>query len=220
MHEGRLELQGQRLGHRHPRLVEKVGSAELLGVERIVEGTGRICHHRDEHHKQKDMGDVELPHPVVDADPSYHETLALHGATVHDAGGVAGDEDEHLGRVREHHRLERKLRQDIVGEVIDEDAKKGEAAEKIKPEVALHSRRTARDAHNLFPVTSLDRHQRGGRFAPAWNHNPVVLKGIHDSLTFFCKSRAVTVFIRHLPFSFKHRSLKTHLSGIGLLFTV
>ena len=170
MHEGWLELQGQCLGHRHARLVEKVGSAELLGVERVVEGTGRVCHHRDEHHEQKDVGDVELPHPVVDAYPGNHETLALHGATVHYAGGVAGDQDEHLGRVREHHRLERKLRQNIVGEVIDEDTEKGEATEKIKPEVALHNRRTARDAHRITPSKDLPRVSKSSpnsQFRPA-----------------------------------------------------
>jgi hypothetical protein len=78
--------------------------------------------------------------------------------------------------------LERKLRHEIVGEVIDEDAEEGEAAEKINPQVALHSRRTARDAHNYFRVTSLDHHQHGGWFASAWDHNPVGLKGIHAFL--------------------------------------
>ena len=76
-----------------------------------------------------------------------------------------------------HHRLERKLRHDIVRQVVDEDAEEREAAEKIKPEVARHGRRTARDAHNLFRVTS--RHQHGGRFASAWDRNPVVLRGTH-----------------------------------------
>jgi hypothetical protein len=47
--------------------------------------------------------------------------------------------------------LERKLRQDIVREVIDEDAEKREAAEKIKPEVALGGRRTARGTHLMNP---------------------------------------------------------------------
>jgi hypothetical protein len=73
--------------------------------------------------------------------------------------------------------LQRKLRQDIVGEVIDEDAEEGEAAEKIKPEIALRGRRTAGGAHSLLPVTSLDGDQHGGRYGPAWAHNPVVLRG-------------------------------------------
>jgi hypothetical protein len=78
--------------------------------------------------------------------------------------------------------LERKLRHEIVGEVIDENTEERKAAEKIDPEIALHNRRTARDAHNYFPVTSPDHHHHDGWFASAWDHNPVVLKGIHAFL--------------------------------------
>src|SRR5438034_10476664 len=105
------------------------------------------------------MGDVELPHPVVDAHSSHQKTLALHGATVHHAGGVAGDQDEHLGRVGKHHRLKRKIRQDVVRHVVDEHAEESKAAEKIKAEVALGGRRTGRGGHDLFRVTSIDRYQ-------------------------------------------------------------
>ena len=113
------------LDHRHAGLVEKIGSAELLGVERFVEGTGGVCHHRHEYHEQKDVGDVELPHSVVHAYPGNNETLTLHGATVHHAGGIAGDQDEDLGSIGEHHRLKRKLRQNVVREVIDERCRRG-----------------------------------------------------------------------------------------------
>jgi hypothetical protein len=61
--------------------------------------------------------------------------------------------------------------------LINEDTEKGEATEKIKPEVALYGRRTAGDAHNLFPITALDRHQNSGRLASAGGHDPVVLRG-------------------------------------------
>jgi hypothetical protein len=71
------------------------------------------------------VGDVKLPQSVVHADPSNKETLTLHGATVHHAGGIAGDQDEDLGSIGEHHRLKRKLRQDVVREVIEEDAEEG-----------------------------------------------------------------------------------------------
>jgi hypothetical protein len=78
--------------------------------------------------------------------------------------------------------LERKLRDEIVGEVIDENTEERETPEKINPEVPLHSRRTARDAHNYFTVTSPDHHQHDGWFASAWDHNSVVLKSIHAFL--------------------------------------
>ena len=60
--------------------------------------------------------------------------------------------------------------------------KRARPRKKIKPEVALHDRRTARDAHNYLPVTSLDHHQHGGWLASAWDYNPAVLKGIHAFL--------------------------------------
>ena len=132
-------------------LVEKIGGAKLLGVERFVEGTLGVGHHPQEYHEQKYVGDVELPQSVVHADPSNKETLTLHGATVHHAGGIAGDQDEDLGSIGEHHRLKRKLRQDVVREVIEEDAEEGKTAEEIKPEIALHSRRITCDGHQITP---------------------------------------------------------------------
>jgi hypothetical protein len=66
VHEFWLELQGQRLDHRQTRLLEKVGRAELLGVDRVIEAIDQVRHRRHELHEQKDVGDVELPHPVID----------------------------------------------------------------------------------------------------------------------------------------------------------
>src|SRR5262245_54673762 len=101
---------------------------------------------------------------MVNTDAGDDETLALHSPTIHHAGGQAGDQDEHFGRVGEHQRLQCKLRYEIVGEMIDENTEEREAAEKIDPKVAPHSRWTARDAHNYFPVTSSDHHQHDGWF--------------------------------------------------------
>jgi formate dehydrogenase assembly factor FdhD len=84
------------------------------------------------------MRDVKLPDSMVNAQPRYQKTLALHGAAVYHAGCISGDENENLGRVGEHNRLNGELGQNIIGEVIDENAKEGEAAKKIKPEVTLH----------------------------------------------------------------------------------
>jgi hypothetical protein len=68
------------------------------------------------------------------------EALPLHGPPVDHARGVPGDQDEHLGRVAEHHGLERELRHHVVREVVDEDGEEGEAAEKIEPQVASRFR--------------------------------------------------------------------------------
>jgi hypothetical protein len=136
VHVGRLELQGERFDHRHPRLVEEVGGLELLGVERLVEGVDGVRHRRHEDREEEHVGDVELPDPVPDAERRDQEALALHGAPVHHAGGVAGDQDEHLRRVGEHHRLERELRHDVVGDVVDKDREEGETPKHIEPQVA------------------------------------------------------------------------------------
>jgi hypothetical protein len=93
--------------------------------------------------------DIELPHPVVHTDPGIKKTPKLEGATVHHTGGIAGDQDEDLRSISEHHRLKCKRRQDVVWEMIEKDAEEGETAEKIKPEIALHGRRMTRDGHQI-----------------------------------------------------------------------
>ena len=67
VHVGRLELQGQRLDHRHARILQEVGGLGLLGVDRAVQGFDRVRHHRHEHHEQEHVRDVELPQPLADA---------------------------------------------------------------------------------------------------------------------------------------------------------
>jgi hypothetical protein len=82
--------------------------------------------------------DVELPDAMADAHGRDEEALALHAPAIHHAGGVAGDQDEHLGRVAEHERLDGKLRQEVVREVVEEDRDQGDTAEEIQPQVAFH----------------------------------------------------------------------------------
>src|SRR5262249_53181333 len=48
VHEIRLKLQGQRLDHRHTRLLEKIGGTELLGVDRVIEVINQVRHRRHE----------------------------------------------------------------------------------------------------------------------------------------------------------------------------
>jgi hypothetical protein len=115
--------------------VEEVGSQELLGVERAVQRSHRVRNRRHEDHEQEDVRDVELPDAMADADGRDEEALALHAPAVHHPGGVAGDQDEHLGRVTEHDRLQRELRQEVVGEVVEEYAEQGEAAEEVQAQV-------------------------------------------------------------------------------------
>ena len=134
----RLELQGQRLDHRQTRLLEKVGGTELLGVDRVIEVIDQVRHRRHEQHEQKDMGDVELPHPMIDAHPGPQQTPLLDGAPVYHPGSIARDEDKHLSRVGESQRLQGELRQEAVRvDMVYKNAKEGNAAKKIEPQVAL-----------------------------------------------------------------------------------
>src|SRR5262249_59802937 len=89
VHEIRLKLQGQRLDHRHTRLLEKVSSTEFLGVNGVIEIINQVRHCRHELHEQKDVRDVELPHPMIDAHRRPHQAPLLDGAPVHHAGSVA-----------------------------------------------------------------------------------------------------------------------------------
>ena len=54
------------------------------------------------------------------------------------SGSVARDEDEHLGRVGESHRLEGEPRQEAAPvDMVYKDTKEGNAAKEIKPKVAF-----------------------------------------------------------------------------------
>ena len=134
----RLELQGQRLDHRHTWLLEKVGGTELLDVDRVIEVIDQVRHRRHELHEQKDVRDVELPHPMIDAHRGPQQAPMLDGAPVHHPGSVARDEDEHLSRVEESQRLQGELRHEAVpDDMVYKNAKEGKAAKKIKPQVTL-----------------------------------------------------------------------------------
>jgi hypothetical protein len=67
---------------------------------------------------------------MVDSERGDQKTLAFHRATVYHPCGITGNQDEHFGRIGEHQRLERKLRHDVVRDMVDEYAEKGEAAKK------------------------------------------------------------------------------------------
>ena len=114
------------------------GPGEFLGVDRVIERINQIGHRRHELHEEKDVGDVQLPHPVIDAHTDPQQTLSLDHAPIHHPGSVARDKDEHLGRVGESHRLEGEPRQEAAPvDMVYKDAKEGNAAKEIKPKVAF-----------------------------------------------------------------------------------
>jgi hypothetical protein len=93
------------------------------------------------------MCDVELPHAQVHAKPCDHEAALVEHAAEHQARGIAGDQDEHLGRIGESERLNGEQRKDVAGDVINEDAEQGEASKKIESEVAPDRHRPAIAIH-------------------------------------------------------------------------
>src|SRR5262249_41080850 len=125
-----------RLDHRHTRLLEKVSSTELLGVDRVIEVIDQVRYRCHELHEQKNVRDVELPHPMIDAHRGAQQTPLLDGAFVHHPSRVARDENEHLSRVGKPHRLQGELRYGAVPvDMVYKNAKEGKAAKKIKPQV-------------------------------------------------------------------------------------
>src|SRR5262245_20460795 len=146
-----MEQQRQCLEQRQAVIAEKIGRAKLFGVERFVEGTLGMGHHREEYHEEKYVGDIELPHPVIHSEPCNNETLTLQRATIDHACGVTRDQDKDLGSIGEHHRLKRKLRQEVVRQMIEKDTEEGKTAEKIQPEVPLHGRRMTLARYQVNP---------------------------------------------------------------------
>src|SRR5262249_6436465 len=85
---------------------------------------------------QKDVRDIELPHPMIDTHRGPQQPPMLDGAPVYHPGRVARDEDEHLSRIEESHRLQSELRHEAVPvDMVYKNAKQGKATKKIKPQV-------------------------------------------------------------------------------------
>jgi hypothetical protein len=59
---------------------------------------------------------------------------------IHESGGVTRDEYEHLGGIKESDRLDGKVAEDILRDVIDEYKYQRKTTEKIQAEIARRSR--------------------------------------------------------------------------------
>ncbi len=83
------------------------------------------------------MRDINLPDPAQDARGRDHEAGFEHGAAVNERGGVAGDENENFGGVRESVIADREPGQDIGRQMVDEDQPQRQPPKQIKPQFAL-----------------------------------------------------------------------------------
>ena len=94
-----LILERQRLDDRDIGLVDKIIDAEILVIVLMLHVEGCVKYQRRKDHKQEDVCDVELPNPAIDLGRGDNGTLPLQSLPVNHSGGVAGNEDEHLGGV-------------------------------------------------------------------------------------------------------------------------
>ena len=83
------------------------------------------------------MRDVDLPCALEHPRGGNDETMLLHRTAVDKGRGIAGDENENLGRVAEAIVADGNPADRIGRNVIEEDQPEREAAEQIKPEIAF-----------------------------------------------------------------------------------
>ena len=132
----RLELQQQSLPQRFGGLVDEARHVEFVDHLGIAEAQRQIGDRGDVDHEQDDMGDIELPDPLGQARGADDEAAVEHHPRIDEGGGVAGDEDEEVGGVREAVIPRRDPVHDVVGDVVEIDRPVRDTAEQVKPEVA------------------------------------------------------------------------------------
>src|SRR5579883_1306408 len=119
--ESRLKLQQQRLDDGDVRLLKEIGDAQLFCIDRIVDRQDGIGDFGGEDDEQEDVGDVELPNTAVDLRRREERAPLPQAAAINEGCGVAGNEDEYLGRVGKGERAQGEIGKKIVRNMIDED---------------------------------------------------------------------------------------------------
>ena len=157
VHVDGLELQQQRLKDRDVGLFEEIEDIHFLGVERIVERRRDIGDLGHEDREQKDVRDVDLPGAPQHARARDDEAALAHGAAIDESRGVAGNEDEDLGRVGKAVIADGEPVHDVLGNVVEKNQPQRDAAEQIEPQVAFASEREAKQPSatamtDIFPA--------------------------------------------------------------------
>src|SRR5262249_56570154 len=86
--------------------------------------------------EQEDVGDVDLPGPPQDAGAGEDEAAFAHFLAVDEGGGVAGDEDENLGRVAEAVVADGGPGHEVRRNIVDEDQPERDPQTPDEPQIA------------------------------------------------------------------------------------
>lgn len=117
-----------------PRDVEFADDLGSRGLRRDI--TDQV----DIDHEQHDVSRVELPDALEDAGCS-HDVSALDGDSGVDNGcGIAGDEDEQIGRAAEAEIAQGQRADRVVGDVVQEQKPVRDAEQQGNPEIAIACR--------------------------------------------------------------------------------
>src|SRR5215472_14147682 len=100
------------------------------------------------------MGDVELPRPAQDSRDGIGRALQSQRAPINERRSVAGDEDENFRRIVELHRLNGKVAEEVLWDVVDEDKDQSESAEKVEPKITRLSSRHGAESQNYDLVVA------------------------------------------------------------------
>ena len=90
--------------------------------------------------KQENVRDIQRPGAPPYLRRGVDRALGGEPAAIDQRGGIARNEDEHFRRVEKRIRLQRKIAQDIVWDVVDEDKDQRQPAKEIETQVALRGR--------------------------------------------------------------------------------
>ncbi len=136
VHVGRLEFEQQRLDDRYVGLLEKIENVHLFRIKRVLEADRHVRYLGEIDREEKDMGDVDLPGAAQDAGPGHHEAALPHFLPVYKRRGIAGDENEDLGRVAEAVITDGDPGHQVRGNMVKENQPQRQAAEQVEPQVA------------------------------------------------------------------------------------
>ncbi len=140
VHVDRAESQEQRLDDGDVRLLEKIHDSHFFRIQRVLETGGDVGNLGEKDREQKHVRDINLPDPPQDARGGDHEAGLEHRASVNERCGVARDENENFGGVRESVIADREPGQEIGRQMIDEDQPQRQPAKQVEPQFALAAR--------------------------------------------------------------------------------
>src|SRR6516164_5939078 len=123
------------------RLLEKIADPHLVVVHRVVESRHRVRHFGDEDHEEENVSDIELPGAAQDPRRGVERTLQLERAAINQSGCVTGDEDKDFRCIVELNRLNSKVAEDVLWNMVDKYKDQSETTKEVETEIARLSSR-------------------------------------------------------------------------------